>query len=101
MPTSRQLRQKYSFHDLTHERRFIPPESLERSIVEIGEALETERQVAGRAHDKPVRTARPVVRIGFGMIRVAVAATFLAVRPRPCGSDVGDSMRKMAETKDD
>jgi hypothetical protein len=77
--TSRQLQQKYSFHDLTHERRFIPSEPLERPVVKIGEALETERQFAGGVHDKSARTGRLVARIGFGMGPVTVATTFLAV----------------------
>jgi hypothetical protein len=73
------LQQKHCSHDLTHERRFIPPESLERPIVEIGKALETERQVAGGFHDKTVWAGRPVVRNGFGMLRVTVAAIVLVV----------------------
>jgi hypothetical protein len=76
---SRQLQQKYSFHDLTHERRFIPSEPLECSIIEIGEPLETERQVAGRVYDQSARTGRLATLIGFGIARVIVAATFLVV----------------------
>ena len=74
------MQQKRCFHHLTHERRFISSEALERSIVEIGKPLETERQVTGRVQQKGARTGRLVALIGFGLLsRVTVATTFLPV----------------------